>query len=61
VTFLALCTTDFLNGYAIQFVILHVIMKLLVNAVKLIAAAVCFIVKSTAQVVAIDTPTHAQV
>ena len=61
VTFLALCTTNLFNCYAIQLMIFYIIMEFFVNAVKLIARAVCLIVKIYfAFTVAINTPTHAQ-
>ena len=59
VTFLALQSTDILDGDTIHFTGLYIIMKLLVNAVELISGTVCIEVYFRFTVT-VNTPSHTQ-
>ena len=54
--FLTLCSTDLLNSYTVELLVLHVLMELFVNAVELVVCELHFGLP-----VAIDTPAHAEV
>ncbi len=58
-TFLAFQSADIFNGDAVHLASFYIVMKFLVNAVKLIAAAVAVIKVHLSIAVAIDTPAHA--
>ena len=61
-TFLTFRSTNFFNRYAIHFAGFNIIVKLLVNAVKLIAFAGCFIIEiNLAFAVTVNTPSHTQI
>ena len=59
--FLAFSATNFLNRYTVQLLILDILVEFGVNAVKLIAGAVLFIIKiHFCFAVTVDTPAHAE-
>ena len=60
-TFLAFCSANLFNCYAIEFVILDIIVELFVNAVEFVTRAFFRIVKiNLCFPVAVDAPAHAE-
>ena len=60
VTFLAFKAAYVFYGHTIHFASLHIVMELLVNAVKFISGAVSGIKVHLGLAVTVNTPTHAQ-